>query len=786
MSADRSATASGRRRRGLSGPAGTAGLRLSECVLGLVAVVLAAGAFGTFYAGLRWLPWLAGTAIVGGGVVALCLLRNLRWWTTAVVVSVVVLALAHTAGYTSSSWFGLPTPASLRALGTGLWTGMPKTLTVGLPADFDTDLVVLPIVLAGAAGAATVTLLLRTRRVTPVGLPAVLLFVLGVAFTASRGGNGVLLAGTLVVVLLVLMLLRSNRVSVADDEGISTSDADAVGVDLAVRRRRSMNGRVALGLPVVAVVGGLAVAGTWLLPFADGRTRVDPRALYTPPFVLSAVLSPLVEVRPQLLGTDRPLFTVTVHGDTSPPLDRVRVAALDTFNGALWTRARTFQVTGTTLPDAPPVPGGTTVRLDVSVEHLDQPFLPVAGEPVRFDGSDFAFDRSTGTIVSTRKDVTGFSYVTTVEMRSRDQAMIDARPSRTAADDRFVQLPEGTPPWVGQLLTEVIGSRAGDRSTDVGRLIAIEDFLRSQQYSREALPGHSYGALYRTLLGRPADRFGGAEQFASAFAVLARAAGYPSRVAVGYRLSTAERDGDAFLVSTNDAHAWPEVHLQGYGWVPFEPTDTDKDVTPPPRSDDVTLDAADAAAAAAAAAAGSAGDRGDQPQRGVAARAGLVAAGIAAGAALLLVLPVLIKWLRRRRRAHHGPPAQRIIGAWREVVDRLVEAGVGVRMSQTGGEVARDLRGGPAAPVARHVADIAPLVAGAVFAFDEPDEGSAQRAWDLERRIGRDLAKALPMIVRLRGLIDPRPLLPRRRRAARRRARTTLRADGRTRAGVRR
>jgi hypothetical protein len=108
---------------------------------------------------------------------------------------------------------------------------------------------------------------------------------------------------------------------------------------------------------------------------------------------------------------------------------------------------------------------------------------------------------------------------------------------------------------------------------------------------------------------------------------------------------------------------------------------------------------------------------------------------------------------------------------------------VGVLVSQTGDEVARDLRGGPAAPVARHVADLAPLVAGSVFAFEEPDEASARRAWDLERRIRGDLAKALPVMVRLRGLFDPRPLLPRRRRAARHMARRT-RTDSRTGAGV--
>jgi hypothetical protein len=139
----------------------------------------------------------------------------------------------------------------------------------------------------------------------------------------------------------------------------------------------------------------------------------------------------------------------------------------------------------------------------------------------------------------------------------------------------------------------------------------------------------------------------------------------------------------------------------------------------------------------------------------------LVAAAVAVAVVVLLVLVVLLKWLRRLRRTRHGPPERRVFGAWREVTDRLIEAGVRVPASRTGSEVARHLSGGPAAPVARHVAELAPLVAGAVFAFDEADESAAQRAWVLEGRIRRELRATLPVAVRLRAVIDPRPLLPR-------------------------
>ena len=68
---------------------------------------------------------------------------------------------------------------------------------------------------------------------------------------------------------------------------------------------------------------------------------------------------------------------------------------------------------------------------------------------------------------------------------------------------------------------------------------------------------------------RRADE-GTAEQFASAFAVLARAVGLPTRVVVGFRPVPPGPDGVA-VVRGGDATAWPEVYFSGWGWVPFDP-----------------------------------------------------------------------------------------------------------------------------------------------------------------------------------------------------------------------
>lgn len=740
---------------------------LLECLLGLAAVAVASGAFAGFFDGLSWLPVVLGAALLGAAVTAVGLLTRRSGGLTALLTSLALVLLVHAVSYGGQSWFGVPTAGSSRALGEGLFRAVPRSLGIGLPADVHGDLLVLPVLLAGAAGAAVVALVLRTARTTPLALPAVSLFVLATALTASSGGPGPVLTGGLLAVLLGLLLVRSNRMSAAGDEGISIADAGAVGVDLVARRRRSLRGRLVLGLPAVVAVAAAAITAGALLPVPGDRERVDPRSYYDPGFTLRSTLSPLVQVRPQVTADPvQDLFTVEVRNDTEPPLDRVRVAGLDTFDGALWTRSGDFRITGSRLPGMPGPPDeAVEVEIAVTVERLPQPFLPVIGEPVRFRGTDFAFDRDTGTAVTTRRSTRGLSYSTSGLVRPRDAALLMAVPSAEPADDPLTELPRPVPEWLEDF---AVGLTASGESP-MADLLALERHLRERPYNPEAAPGHSYGALYRALVDERQPQIGSAEQYASAFAVLARLRDFPARVAVGYLLRPENLTGDGYRVTTADAHAWVEVHLAGFGWVPFEPTSVDGDVaTVPTRSEDVTLEsAAERDAGPGAPGLGGAVDAGFQEvARDTARVLGLVLAGVAAG----LVAILLAKGVRRGLRARRGPPARRVIGAWREVADRLREAGVHVPRSRTGREVAHGLAGTAAAPVARHVEALASVVAGAVFGFDEPSDADAARAWELESSVRRELAHLLPLTVRLRGRLDPRPLL---REPVRRRARRT-------------
>lgn len=111
-----------------------------------------------------------------------------------------------------------------------------------------------------------------------------------------------------------------------------------------------------------------------------------------------------------------------------------------------------------------------------------------------------------------------------------------------------------------------------DAETDIQKLRAMERALASFTYTRSPgeLPGQiadAGGFLDYFLLE---SRQGYCTWFATAFVLLARAEGVPARYVQGFCVPVGER-GEVGVTS-DMAHAWPEVYIRGVGWIPFEPT----------------------------------------------------------------------------------------------------------------------------------------------------------------------------------------------------------------------
>ena len=183
-------------------------------------------------------------------------------------------------------------------------------------------------------------------------------------------------------------------------------------------------------------------------------------------------------------------------------------------------------------------------------------------------------------------------------------------------------------------------------------------------------------------------RAGYCQHFAGAMTVMLRMLGVPARVAVGFTAGTWR--GGVWTVTDYQAHAWVEAWFAGYGWLTFDPT--------PGRG---TLSAAytlasDSADAVAALGTGRFLDFDqalrDTPRRPLAPVAAPVdeKQGIAWWIVALPVVPLAAaglvvgaKLLRRQRRLRRRDPRRLAWGVRAELVDALVDRGLGVDPNAT-------------------------------------------------------------------------------------------------------
>jgi Transglutaminase-like superfamily len=212
------------------------------------------------------------------------------------------------------------------------------------------------------------------------------------------------------------------------------------------------------------------------------------------------------------------------------------------------------------------------------LQHDDR-FLPTLFSPrsVSLDGGGgqgWRFDPETGTVYG--RDVTsaGLRYsVTATEPRPTLAQLTDAGqlPPDDAVQQRFTALPLLDPE-----VTDMVAVVTADAVTPYERVRSILNFLTDRSngflYSLSTEPGTSGDDLVDFLRLRR----GYCEQYAGAMAVMARAAGVPARVALGYTPGAVQDDGSR-LITSDDAHAWVEVYFEDLGWVPFDPTPIARD-----------------------------------------------------------------------------------------------------------------------------------------------------------------------------------------------------------------
>ena len=316
-------------------------------------------------------------------------------------------------------------------------------------------------------------------------------------------------------------------------------------------------------LGVVAVVTG-AVLG----PLMPGGTEpvVDLRELGRGNGPRT-VVSPFVGIR-SLLGprSDQVLFTVE-----SPEPAYWRLTALEQFDAVrqIWVSSGTYSKAEGRLPQTPSARLlGRRVTQEISIEGLGGLWLPGAYVPEQISSSDpISFDAGSASIILDEDARGAVSYSLTSRV-PEFAAALQRRPTAGGTEVDEVHLE--TPPIAGTTRDALQQAVAGATS-DYDRMLRLQRWFRSEFSYDEGVDFSDEPDPLDAFLN---DRRGFCQQFSSAFALLARELGLPSRIAVGFTPGDLQEQDDraAYVVRGRHAHAWPEVYFDDIGWVPFEPT----------------------------------------------------------------------------------------------------------------------------------------------------------------------------------------------------------------------
>ncbi len=256
----------------------------------------------------------------------------------------------------------------------------------------------------------------------------------------------------------------------------------------------------------------------------------------------------------ELLTDDRPAMRVTFDEAPPPPDQRYfRAYVMAKYDGASWT----YSDVANQPPVALDVEHSASYQIRLLPTH--QRVLPTLDVPI--DTPEGAVMRRDRVVMAARPVNDALTYRLTSATRYR------LEPQLGEHHRHWLQLPAGFNPRtlaLGQSWRQRYGN------DDVAIVRAALGLFHDGGFRYTLAPAP---------LGRNAmDDFlfdtkeGFCEHYSSAFTLLMRAAGIPSRVVTGYQGGYWNKLGNYLLVRNSDAHAWSEVWLAGRGWVRADPT----------------------------------------------------------------------------------------------------------------------------------------------------------------------------------------------------------------------
>jgi transglutaminase-like putative cysteine protease len=306
-------------------------------------------------------------------------------------------------------------------------------------------------------------------------------------------------------------------------------------------------GLVAVALPFALVLFMLFPrlgSPLWGVPdnALDGRTGISEEM--SPGSIVSLFID------------DSPAFRVEFDGAVPPPDERYwRGPVLWRLDGQTWKRVYFSNRPATEFPEPDEAPYRYTVLQEPTERRwlfaLDYPAMWPADAQLSVD-YELVRDEPVTSVIRYRI--------------ASQPDFIDTPRLMEVYRRIALELPEGSNPRTREFAQALRAEHTDDR--------ALVDAVLAW-FSREPF----FYSLEAPPLGRNgADEFlfdlrvGYCEYYASAFAILMRAAGVPTRIVTGYQGGYWQEGADYLLVRQSDAHAWNEVWLDGQGWVRVDPT----------------------------------------------------------------------------------------------------------------------------------------------------------------------------------------------------------------------
>ena len=630
-----------------------------------------------------------------------------------VVVLVALLTLLYAHGVAPLGF--VPGPAAMRSLHKTLSDGFTDTTQMAAPVELTRGLSLMTTGGIGLVAVVVETMATGLRRPAIAGLPLLAIFTVPAAILNDGVGWRPFVFGAAGYLALLLAegrerITRWGR-PVRAERGPSGRSA-AFGAQLPAQRRQpqstafgaatragtvtnqltQVGRRVGLAAISVAVVVPAIIPGLHSGWFGTHHTNgVGIGAGGSG----STTINPIVSLRRDLTQTTpQPLFTYTTTGTP----DYLRMLTLDTFDGTDWTPAPITSAEDIPADRGLPTPVGlsvqptATVTTDVAVSGLKEPYLPVPMVPTEIKASgSWLYNPVTFVIYSKHSSTIRLNYQVTSDVYDPTAAVLNSvviDPDDPATRS-YLEIPDKLPSTIKAQADDIITQ--AHAVTAYQKAVALQDWFRDNfTYDLSVKPGSDADALVSFLR----DRTGYCEQFAATMALMARMEGIPSRVDIGFTPGTKVPGTDTYLVTTADAHSWPELYFAGAGWLRFEPTPRGDGQTTQPVYTTATAIPTTGATGPAASAQPQGNDRlpttipGGNPldphQNGVGSFGGGANSGAPIGWLVVLFLVVVaaiaaptLRWrVRRRRWSNARTATARAHAAWAELGDDLRDLGI--------------------------------------------------------------------------------------------------------------